>query len=176
MPHIISWLFRIVKRRFLFCEYGGFKSLRSDHLLARVAQLVEHQIVDLRVAGSCPVSCPIFSEKTGEWGVFLRCAPSGGTGPRTAGRRSVTAFRFKSYRSAWCTEGRFLVRNWAIFLRVPCEEKRREWSGGLRLTSSPRESCRGFRPSSARFSRPARQSAFSPSAPSSASTPSCGAP
>ena len=26
--------------------------------MARVAQLVEHQIVDLRVAGSCPVSCP----------------------------------------------------------------------------------------------------------------------
>ena len=30
------------------------------HLMARVAQLVEHQIVILRVAGSYPVSCPSF--------------------------------------------------------------------------------------------------------------------
>ena len=29
-------------------------------MMARVAQLVEHQIVDLGVAGSCPVSCPNF--------------------------------------------------------------------------------------------------------------------
>ena len=33
---------------------------RFNTLVARVAQLVEHQIVILRVAGSYPVSCPIF--------------------------------------------------------------------------------------------------------------------
>ncbi len=55
----------------LLWEVTGFKKDEFPHCnhlrnsvyylpfsMARVAQLVEHQIVDLRVAGSCPVSCP----------------------------------------------------------------------------------------------------------------------
>ena len=50
-------------------ENGGemrYTIRRLFDKMARVAQLVEHQIVDLRVAGSCPVSCPILFRLTAE--------------------------------------------------------------------------------------------------------------
>ena len=39
--------------------HAGYGILCANNSMARVAQLVEHQIVDLRVAGSYPVSCPM---------------------------------------------------------------------------------------------------------------------
>lgn len=168
MQDSISLCFRVVNAKVLNCEIAGFKSLRSDHLLARVAQLVEHQIVDLRVAGSCPVSCPIFSEKKlANRAFFALCAV----------RRDGTANRRTAFGHGFSVQillfgmvcgGLLSCAKSGDFLASSLRGKTRKRSGGSRLTSSPRGSCRGFRPSVVRSSHPVRPSAFRPSAPSSA--------
>ena len=51
--------FKILKKDVEVAAELWYNTRRFNPLVARVAQLVEHQIVILRVAGSYPVSCPI---------------------------------------------------------------------------------------------------------------------